>query len=541
MCANLPTRMNLFVPFNFLAVIQQGGTLMKRKYYDMVFSHAYIRILLENIVAHYQQQDNLTERDKKKINKLIKSLINHEEDVSSTFASNVISDSQSLLTLCRKCGNDYTRAGNLMYNSHFDKSCFDALLKSFEATISANFEAKELFCMEELLISCKYMPEKELRKFGKSQQIYTRTAVAKNPACPIDLLEILAHDKSMTVRINVAYNRSTPEYLLMELLEDDSIYVRRSVAGNRSSSADVIRKLISTVDYEIYRLCVYNPNCPSDVLEILAHYTNKVMDKTYHIRMKIALHKNANTAVYNALKSDKDPILSQISFANVNCPLNELYKFNPQLKYAKSIAAHILDRNDLTDEIVKLFFNNMGARIKSMVIYQRNLSQEDLLMCYKSESKDVIEEISKKLRNNDALMDITRRYGDDIDSNISHYAAASLGPGSAREFISYIKEQHKNWEYDLKSYLGKSTCTDEEMWQVFDEFCDVRKNERCPLDAKLLISISHRKNLSEKSIERFIEYVSAMGSGSTMCLVASFNNFYSKTLLNRCMSYIKQI
>lgn len=514
---------------------------MKRKYYDMLFAMVSIRLFLEKIAVHYQHQVALTESDQKKVDKIMHFLVYSDEFVSNDFLHN-IADGQNLVILCQKCGNNHTKANYLMSNEHFNQVCFDALLKGFEQATSENFEANDMLCMESLLISCKYMPEERLRKFAKSQHIFTRASVAKNPACPIDLLEILAHDKSRRVRISVARNHSTPEYLLMELAGDQSVEVRRAVACNRSSSANVIRKLILIVDYETYRLCVYNPNCPADVLETLARYTNKVMDKTYYIRMNISTHKNANKAVYEAIRSDNNPILSQISFANTNCPIDELYNFNPKLKYAKSVAYHILERDDLTDEIVKHFFHNMGARIRAVVIHKRELSQEDLLMYYQSKSKDVISELVRKLKNNDALMYIMERYGNDTDSNISGYAASSLGSGSAKSFIEYLKKQPKNWKHDLRNYLAHSSCTEEEMWQVFDEFCDVRKNMPYPLDTELLGSISYREDICEKSIERFIEYACVMKkSMHTNYLVASFDNFYSKSLLNMCMSYIEKI
>lgn len=517
---------------------------MKRKYYDIVFAHASIRMFLENIAVYYQQQDGLTECDRKKVDKIVEFLIEHDDYISDNYVYN-FADGQNLVALCRKCGDNDSRAYYLKMNKYFDQSCFDALLKGFEEKNSENFEASDSLGMEALLISCKYMPEERLRKFAESEKIYTRAAVAKNPSCPIELLESLARDKSRTVRISVARNNSTPEHLLMELAGDDSVYVRRAVACNRSASADVIRKLISVVDYETYRFCVYNPKCSSDVLETLAKYTNKDTNKTYHVRMKIAIHPNATKEVYEALKSDENPVFSQIALANSNCPLDELYKFNPNLKYAKSIAYYIMKREDLTDEIVKIFLNDMGARIRAVVIHMRELMQEDLLMYYKSNSKDVVSELAKKLRNNEALMDIMRKYGNDIDSDISRDASASLGTGAAEAFIEYIKEEPDKWEYNLKSYIACSSCTEDEMWQAFDEFCGVRENEKYPLAEKLLDSISHRSDMSEKSIERFIEYVSG-GRGirnisNTMHLVASFDNFYSKSLLNMCMSYIKEV
>lgn len=516
---------------------------MKRKFYDMFFAQVSIQMFLSDVAIYYHKQSNLSDRDKKKVDKIVKFLIKYNKRVDDYILMNV-AEGENLEEICRECCKNVLMARKLVHNPNFTQECFNELLKGFERATNKDFEAKELFGMGELLISCKYMPEDRLRKYAKSKESNSRAAVAANPSCPEDLIENLAHDKDKRVRLSVARNEITPARILLELAGDDGRYVKCSVAGNKNASADVIRKVYMFEDYETYKNCSCNPNCPSDVLEQLAMYTNREPVRTFCIRKNVAMHPNATVRVYNVLKSDENPYLSQISLLCKACPVEELYTFNPKLKYATDIAEFIMERNDITDEVVKDFLDNKGAVTRAIVVEKRDIPQEVLLKYYTSKSKKVINELSKKLTDNEALMYILKQYGT-TDFEIGREAAGNLGPGSANAFASYIKSKQKNWEFHLRAYLY-GVSSEKDMWQVYDEFSNIRKNRKYPLAATMLEFIAYgHKDMSESGVEKFVKYIveenAITNKAHMLHNVSNFDKFYSKTLLNMCISYINSV
>jgi len=118
---------------------------MKRKFYDMVFAQASIRMFLMDVAIYYHKQNDLSE---------------------------------SLRMLCRGYCNNANIARNLLTNPNFNSECFNEMLNGYEMTKNKDFEVNNRWGMAELLISCEYMPEDRLRKFSKSKEKYTR-AVTK--------------------------------------------------------------------------------------------------------------------------------------------------------------------------------------------------------------------------------------------------------------------------------------------------------------------------------------------------------------------------
>lgn len=519
---------------------------MKRKFYDMVFAQTPIREFMEDIVIHFSQRKDLSERDRSKVDKIFKFLIDNEM-TTNRIAELDILEGKNLVMLCRHCGDDQHIVSNLMKSKAFNKECFDALLQCYEEYFLDELEATDMFGLESLLISCEYMPEDKLRAFSMSKSKYTRASVAVNPSCPRDSYEILVHDKDSMVRKYAAKNTTAPEDALMEMANDKNRYVREAVAGNHGATEDVIRAVFDINDFGICLKVVANPKCPSDILLELASYVNRDMYRTYRIRLKVAQHPNMTNVVYEALKADSNQMYSQIAFVCKECPIEDLYNFNPKNKLAKSIAYHIMEREDLSYEIIKFFLDNMGAKIRAVVIAEGDIPKEYLTKYYRSDSKDVLIEIAKKkqLNDNDALMAILKKYNkSENDFEICSLAAACLGPGSAPKFIEYLKEKPEYWEHHLKTYLGYSQCTEDDIWTVFNEFSSVRENDRFPLAEGMLGAIRCRKNLSTDGIERFIKYASE-GKGiynvsGTMELLVSFDKFYSTALLNMCMSDIRK-
>jgi hypothetical protein len=75
-----------------------------------------------------------------------------------------------------------------------------------------------------------------LEQLAKDEHISVRVAVARNPSAPVGVLEQLAKDYyDMGVHAAVARNPSTPVGVLEQLAKDDDIGVRVAVARNPST------------------------------------------------------------------------------------------------------------------------------------------------------------------------------------------------------------------------------------------------------------------------------------------------------------------
>jgi Leucine rich repeat variant len=94
-----------------------------------------------------------------------------------------------------------------------------------------------------------------------------RPWIAQNPNIQPQILEILARDVSVQVRIAVASNPNTPNHLLEQLAKDREVEVRQTVASNSNSPVHVLEMLVK--DWQCSTFVAQNPNTPTQVLEYL--------------------------------------------------------------------------------------------------------------------------------------------------------------------------------------------------------------------------------------------------------------------------------
>jgi hypothetical protein len=80
-----------------------------------------------------------------------------------------------------------------------------------------------------------------------AKQKKMREHVAKNPSCPIDLLQVLAKDEDWDVRYRVGGNPSAPIETLEEMSLDTSFSgsLPYSVAANPSTPVHILMDLAS--------------------------------------------------------------------------------------------------------------------------------------------------------------------------------------------------------------------------------------------------------------------------------------------------------
>jgi hypothetical protein len=149
--------------------------------------------------------------------------------------------------------------------------------------------------------------------------------VARNPACPSDLLEKLALEVEGDVQKNVASNPATPLHVLEQLAFGEKFEVREAAAKNPASSLKVLTRLGVDIDSKI-RICVAaNRSAPDDALQILAVDGYEVRatvagnpaasevllkklsaDKSYQVRLAVAGNKSTNPLCLKKLSDDKN-------------------------------------------------------------------------------------------------------------------------------------------------------------------------------------------------------------------------------------------
>lgn len=524
---------------------------MKKELYDIIFSVVPIKNFFEAVVNHYGYSKEASIADKKKAQKIIgfmvssKQFMKNECFADDKFVKNPLLSGRNLVNVVKRGAIKPYGAMEFLSNPNFDSQCFLTVLKCYEENWSGIFDENILFGPGMEIVSSKFMPEEKLREYAKAQNSIIRCGVAINEASPADLLEVLSNDKCESVRVFVARNKKTPVPVLMKLSEDKSKYVRQNVAGNESSSADILRMLtqVHPDDYNLIRIILRNPNCPADVLEMYASYTHKNVDKVYVIRSSVAVHQNISTTAWETLYADPDPKFRNIALMSRLCPLEKLTTFVPNVRYAEFVANNIMEREDLDDDIVNSFLENMGAKVRAVVIRQRNLSQEQLIKHYRDRSKAVRAELARKLKDNNALMYMLDKSTDE-EYEVRISIAKSLSAGSADDFIGYIvKNIGKWWKQIVKMYMSGSS-SEADIWKVFYVFKYVDANTRYPLAEEMLRSMSRRVEFSEASINEFVHYVrnsrEITNRKRVMEYVSGFSNFYSKELLDMCLEYIEK-
>ncbi|CAB4159405.1 Leucine rich repeat variant [uncultured Caudovirales phage] len=107
---------------------------------------------------------------------------------------------------------------------------------------------------------------------------WTLSSIAKNPACPVDLLEQLAGHPIFRVRSGVASNPNTPHHVLRQLAGDQHYDVVLSLSTNPELTGTVLMDLAGHEYLEIRRNVALHNNTPTTVLFGLAQ------DEARHVR-----------------------------------------------------------------------------------------------------------------------------------------------------------------------------------------------------------------------------------------------------------------
>lgn len=96
-----------------------------------------------------------------------------------------------------------------------------------------------------------------------------RLAVACNHCAPSALLQVLAFDGDLDIRQALAANPNTPAPVLLRLSLDPELSVRRKVALNPSTPPHLLWQLTTQANPGLYLALLRHPNTPGEALEMI--------------------------------------------------------------------------------------------------------------------------------------------------------------------------------------------------------------------------------------------------------------------------------
>jgi hypothetical protein len=179
---------------------------------------------------------------------------------------------------------------------------------------------------------------KLLERLVQEPTLEARLQVAELPETPLAMLEPLAGDLELPVRLAVKFNPSCPPSLI-ELVERQHAvatdwstdaeqlamlgqnrwaWVRLAVAQNPSTPAQTLMQLAADAQFKIQLAVAKNPGTPATVLAVIAEHPEKA------VQVAVAEHPNATEEIWRLLPSQQSVIIEPPK--NPSLPLLERYR-----------------------------------------------------------------------------------------------------------------------------------------------------------------------------------------------------------------------
>ena len=102
----------------------------------------------------------------------------------------------------------------------------------------------------------------------------TKKEVAASKYCHLEILEKLAEDPDVFVRVEVARNEICSDKILKLLASDSDARVREFVAKNKNSSVETLSILAKDKCMSVRGAVAGNLSCPVEILELLSNDVN---------------------------------------------------------------------------------------------------------------------------------------------------------------------------------------------------------------------------------------------------------------------------
>jgi hypothetical protein len=149
-----------------------------------------------------------------------------------------------------------------------------------------------------------------------------RAYLTKNPHLPLNNLITLSKDKSNMVRAQAASNLRLPEEDLRRLAQDEFRFIRAGLAENRNIPLDILISLSKEDDPVVLSKVAVNAKLPeTDIRRLFSRKLNAVTSRS----IRRGLTKNPNTPVDILIEISKDK-RSYISKAALQHPKMKQYR-----------------------------------------------------------------------------------------------------------------------------------------------------------------------------------------------------------------------
>lgn len=143
--------------------------------------------------------------------------------------------------------------------------------------LERSLEAYEIFIQVE-------NDEEELITLASHPNGFIRRHIALSEKVPVEILEMLSEDASITVRECVAKNPNTPLDILKKLSEND--ITRASVALNESIPFSYLEELSKDSNSEVRYSVASNVKTPCSILFVLAHDENYLVRNIAAVKLR---------------------------------------------------------------------------------------------------------------------------------------------------------------------------------------------------------------------------------------------------------------
>lgn len=181
-----------------------------------------------------------------------------------------------------------------------------------------------------LIREIKEQGDKNQERFvkGSSAANSLNSALAANPATPLELLEEFSGNEDLAVVIAVASNTNAPPQLLERLLKDAKLYydegmkkpvkardcwvlsqnkriiemAERSLARNSRTSDDTLHQLSKHPDPEIRKYVIWNKSVPIQIVERMTRDTNMWVQQSALIKIARSDKRSEKLGILSASK-----------------------------------------------------------------------------------------------------------------------------------------------------------------------------------------------------------------------------------------------
>ena len=321
----------------------------------------------------------------------------------------------------------------------------------------------------------EYMPLRYrlqiLERLSQSDKLEARLIVAESLETPVSLLELLAGDLELAVRLTVEANDNCPSEVV-ELVKS-----QRDVANDWDADGERLRELGESRWSWIRLTVAQNPFAPEDVLMKLA------ADELFKIRLGVGKNPNSSARVLGVLVEESDKEIQSVIVEHLNTTEEILHQLFSSCKYEiqkrDNLPVSILERSyreALTDKpwehhYLNLFLEQENTPTWILAELANNVDIEELTAkaIDRQDSSPVVEDLETFLGyETDFLTDIAKhpQVSAEILEYLTQYPTSNLkfaiaeNPKTPEELrISLLQELSVNSKVHIKVKIASNPQT----------------------------------------------------------------------------------